>query len=155
MPSSPAVILMLLASATALDSSVRSGGAGMQLAQVTIRERIIIRVPNMQSRSARRPVAPPAPARPVEWVEKKGPKCVDAGQLGGAIVNQRSVDLVLRGGDRVRATIDGDCPSLGFYGGFYLHPSGDGLVCAGRDTIRTRSGDSCPISRFRRLVVKR
>jgi len=60
-----------------------------------------------------------------------------------------------RGGDRVRATFDRDCPGLDFYSGFYLKPSADGQICADRDMIRTRSGDSCEISGFRRLVAKR
>ena len=92
---------------------------------------------------------------PQRWVEKRGPKCIAAGDLGGAIVGSRTVDLVLRGGERVRATLDGDCPALDFYSGFYLKPSADGQICAGRDTIRSRSGDSCEISGFRRLVMKK
>lgn len=140
----PSAALFLLASATALGSSAPGLALdGMQVAQVTVHERIIIRVPRN---------APPPPS--VRWIEKKGPKCIAADQLGGAIVGARSVDLVLRGGDRVRAILDGDCPALDFYSGFYLKPSGDGQVCAHRDTIRSRSGDSCEISTFRRLVAR-
>lgn len=92
---------------------------------------------------------------PVRWVEKSGPKCVTASQLAGAIVNGTdSVDLVLKGGDRVRALLDDDCTALGYYGGFYLKTASDGQVCARRDTIRTRSGDSCAIGKFKRLIAK-
>lgn len=141
----PTVAFLLIASATALGSSAQHGVPdGTQLAQVTVRERIIIRVPRN---------APRAPA--IRWVEKKGPKCIAADQLGGAIVGTRSVDLVLHGGDRVRAILDGDCPALDFYSGFYLKPSSDGQICARRDTIRSRSGDSCEISVFKRLVARK
>ena len=78
-----------------------------------------------------------------------------ADQLGGAIVATDYVDLVLRGGDRVRAEVDGDCSGLGYYGGFYVKPSADGQVCAGRDSIRTRSGDQCTIRKFKKLVAKK
>ena len=85
MPHPPAAFL-LLASATALGPAARDTVLdGVQLAQMTIHERIIIRVP----RNA-------APAPSIRWVEKKGPKCVAADQLGGAIVGTRTVDLVLR-----------------------------------------------------------
>lgn len=141
----PTAAFFLIASATALGSSAQQGVLdGLQLAQVTVRERIIIRVP--------RNAAPPPKIR---WVEKKGPKCIAADQLGGAIVGTRSVDLVLRGGNRVRAILDGDCPALDFYSGFYLKSSGDGQICARRDTIRSRSGDSCEISVFKQLVPRK
>lgn len=155
MPNPPVAALMMLVSAAAAGTPVPAGRmTGTEVAQITFRERIIIRVPSRMSR-ADDPAREADPQRPVEWVEKKGPKCVTANQLGGAIVSGDYVDLVLRGGDRVRAQLDGDCSGLGFYGGFYLKPSADGQICAGRDTIRTRSGDRCRIKRFRKLVAKR
>jgi hypothetical protein len=146
---------MLLASATAAGAPMPAGRvAAAGFGQVTIRERIIIRVPS-RLRGDAAPMRRIAPPQPIEWAEKKGPKCIAADQLGGAIVSGDYVDLVLRGGERVRAQLDGDCSGLGYYGGFYVKPSADGQVCAGRDSIRTRSGDSCTIKRFRKLVAKR
>jgi hypothetical protein len=110
------------------------------LAQLTIRQQLIIRVPT------RRP-----PPEPIEWREKDGPKCVPAGALAGALVSRRGVDLLLRGGRRVRARLD-RCPPLDYYSGFYVRPGADGRVCADRDTIRVRSGGSCEIDAFRLLV---
>ena len=76
-------------------------------------------------------------------------------ELGGAIVTARDrIDLVMHGGKRVRAEFDDDCPGLDFYRGFYLKPAPDGMVCAGRDTVRARSGAKCPVERFRKLVPK-
>ncbi|PAX06504.1 hypothetical protein [Sphingomonas lenta] len=122
-------------------------GDRWELAQLTIRQRTMVRVPRM---------APPAPPRPVEWVEKKGPRCVPVGELAGALVSERDrLDLVLRGGKRVRALLEDDCRGLDFVRGFYLKPSADGMICADRDLIRTRYGTKCPIDGFRRLEVKR
>jgi hypothetical protein len=155
MPYPTAAVLMLLVSATAIGSSAPAqdrdpGVDGVDVAQATFRERIIIRIPNVLMRRAR-----PDPTQPVRWAEKKGPKCIAVDQLAGAAVGGDTVDLMLRGGNRVRARLDGDCPALDFYAGFYLKPSADGLVCAGRDSIRSRSGDSCTISGFKTLVAKR
>lgn len=151
MPHHAPIALLLLASVTAVGGPVPVPQTGnTDLAQVTLRERIIIRIPSAPS-----PVAAPLPAAPVRWKEKKGPKCIAANQLGGAIVGATdSIDLVVKGGARIRAQIDGDCPGLGYYGGFYLRPSSDGQVCAGRDSIRTRSGNTCRIKRFRTLLPK-
>lgn len=155
MPNPSVAALTLLASVAAAGTAVPAGRVtGIELAQVTIRGRIIIRVPSTpQDRAA--PMRQVTPPRPVKWAEKKGPECVAADQLGGAIVGGDYVDLVLRGGDRVRAELAGDCSGLGYYGGFYVKPSADGQVCAGRDSIRTRSGDRCTIRKFKKLVAKK
>lgn len=154
MPHPSATALMLLASAAAASAPVPAGSVDrVELAQVTITGRIIVRVPSTRGDAAAADLS--LASAPVRWVEKKGPKCIAANQLAGAIVTDTdSVDLVLRGGARVRAQLDDDCGALGYYGGFYLKPSADGQVCARRDSIRTRSGDSCAIGRFRRLVAR-
>ena len=123
--------------------------AGTELAQVTIHERIIVRVRRM---------GPPSMVAPVvtRWKEKRGPKCLAPGTMAGALVSTPgTIDLVMTGGSRYRARLDGDCRQLGFYSGFYLKPASDGMVCAGRDAIHIRSGASCDIKAFRKLVAKR
>lgn len=110
------------------------------LAQLTVRQQIIIRVPTRQR-----------PAPPMQWQEKNGPKCIPAGGLAGAQISREGVDLLLKGGARVRAKLS-RCPPLDYYSGFYIRPGLDGRVCQDRDTIRVRSGGSCEIDRFRLLV---
>lgn len=122
-----------------------------QLAQLTLVQRVVVRVPRLPAAQTAR-VAP----KPVVWVEKKGPKCIALDQLAGALVLQPgSVDLVLAGGARVRAQLDDECPALDFYSGFYLRPTPDGKICADRDAVRSRAGRSCQIDKFRTLVAKR
>lgn len=120
----------------------------IQIAQMMIQQRIIIRVPAM---------APPSdPPRPIKWKEVKGPKCVPLNQLAGAAITQNdSVDLFLRGGTRLRARLDDDCPALDYYSGFYIRPTDDGQVCQKRDMLHTRSGGQCRVERFRTLVPDR
>ena len=147
-----AVAILLLASATAASTPL-SAGQMSGFGQVLPPGQTVLRIPNM----------PPLPrvartlsaSEPQQWVEKKGPNCIDAGRLGGAIVNGNVIDLVMRGGERIRALIGGDCGSMGYYGGVYFKPWTDGKLCAGRDSVRTRSGVSCKIRQFRKLVAKR
>lgn len=138
----PALLLALGAPALLAADIGVDGGAGDQVTTMTFHERIIVRVPR---------IAGPPPA-PVTWKEHRGPKCITASELAGALVQQPGVvDLVLVGNRRIRAKLDGNCEPLDFYSGFYLKPSSDGKVCADRDAIRSRSGRSCEIDAFRLL----
>ncbi len=125
--------------------AVLLAGAGdpVVMAQLTVRQRVIIRVPARQ----------PTPER-MEWEEAGAPKCIPVGDLAGALISSRGVDLLLRGGRRIRARLN-RCPPLDYYSGFYIRPGPDGRVCEDRDTIRVRSGGSCEIDRFRLLIPKK
>ena len=148
--------LMLLFSAPAMageDKVQRVRQAAPVASGVVIQQRMIIRVPRMPASPA---ALPAAPLPPIRWVERRGEKCVPAGDLAGAAITRADrVDLILSGGKRLRALLEEDCPSLDFYTGFYLKPSADGKLCAARDTIRSRSGSSCRIKAFRTLVPAR
>jgi hypothetical protein len=149
-PALPVSLFALAAPALAAagDSVGRVGG--VRWAQVSIHERIVIRVPRMAP--AARVVVP----APVRYKEKKGPKCVAVAEMGGAqIVTPGAVDLVMTGGRRLRARLDRDCGPMDFYNGFYLRPAADGKVCADRDVIRMRSGASCVITTFKTLQPAR
>jgi hypothetical protein len=123
--------------------------------QLSIHERIVIRVPRI--RRDRDMAAPAFPGdAPPRWSEKKGDRCIQAEDVVGASIPRAgSVDFVLDDGQRARALLASDCPALDYYLGFYIRPAVDGRVCAGRDSIRSRSGAVCPIRAFRRLVPAR
>ena len=137
-PLLPATLLALaLPALVAVDTGIDTG----QITTMTFHERIIVRVPRL---------GPPPPQ--ITWKEKRGPKCIAARELAGALVSAPdAVDLVLTGNRRVRAKLDDSCEALDFYSGFYLKPSPDGKICADRDAIRARSGTSCQIDAFRTL----
>jgi hypothetical protein len=130
--------------ATVIALLLVGGGEPVLLAQLTVRQQVIIRVP-----THRRP-GPPARG----WREKNGPKCIPAGALAGAQISTEGVDLLLKGGARVRAKLS-RCPPLDYYSGFYIKPGDDGRICEDRDSIRVRSGGSCEIDRFKGLVPVR
>lgn len=109
--------------------------------RVTVHDELILKIP----------VRPRARQR-LEWSEKKGPKCLDANRIAGALLSgPSSIDFILRDRRRVRAVMDDECPALDFYRGFYLQPE-DERICAKRESIQNRVGASCRIERFRMLV---
>lgn len=127
---------------------------GRVVGQVTVRQRVIVRVPAMPV--ARTSLAPTPALPPIVWVERDAPQCVPVSALSAAsITRSDSVDLVLDGGKRLRAQLGDQCPALDFYTGFYLKSPRDGMICADRDVIRSRSGGECRIEGFRRLVPRR
>ena len=130
---SAAALLLLAAGASAPAQQPR------QYAQVVVREQIIVK---MRTR----------PPQQIRWKESKGPKCIPARAIAGAaVVSEDTVDLMLRDNRRIRIKLDNDCPALGYYPGFYVTPNADGMICAGRDSIRSRIGGRCEIDRFRAL----
>ncbi|WP_037479376.1 hypothetical protein [Sphingomonas sp. PAMC 26617] len=125
----------------------------LELAQMTIHQRIIIRIPRVLGGH---PTQPLQSDRAIRWTAKKGPKCISADLLEGAIITgSDSVDLLIADGSRLRAELDDHCPALDFYSGLYLKQTSDGLVCADRDSIRARSGSVCRIDGFKRLEARR
>ena len=125
---------------------------GVELAQLTIHQRIVIRIPRILGGRPAQRSEPPV----TRWAEKKGPRCVPMGALEGAIITgSDSVDLMVADGTRLRARFDDDCPALDFYSGLYVKGTADGMICADRDSIRSRSGSVCRIDGFKRLVAKR
>ena len=123
------------------------GLAGVQSAGVrtmTIEEHVVMRIP----------VRPWTPPHRIEWIEHKGPKCIPADAIrGAALSGPDHVDFVLAGRERIRAELGDDCPTLDFYGGFYLKRE-DERICAKRDSISSRIGGECEIRKFRRLEAR-
>jgi len=100
------------------------------------------------------PVHPRSSVPRVQWDEGDRFKCVATSAIRGAVMaGPEHIDLLLPGRQRVRASFDGDCPALDFYGDFYLKTE-DHRVCARRDSVHSRMGGSCRIEQFRRLVPK-
>ncbi|MGE0774162.1 MAG: hypothetical protein AB7L36_03850 [Sphingomonadaceae bacterium] len=137
---------MVLVALGLVQATTPAAAPPLQLAQVIIRERIIVRVPTR--------VIPER--RATQWKEKSGQKCIPLPSIAGAaLIDDSTVDFIVRGGPRLRAQLESSCPALDYYNGFYLRPGEDGMICADRDAIHARSGGECQIERFRRLVPKR
>jgi hypothetical protein len=112
--------------------------------RLIIQDEVILRVP----------VQPHTFLPQIEWVEKKGPKCVPVASIQRAMLSgSEQVDFILADRSRMRAQFDENCPALDFYGGFYLQVQ-DEHLCAHRDAVHSRIGGSCTIERFKQLVPK-
>ena len=120
----------------------------LEVAQVVIRQQIIIRVPQQGHRV-------PASATPVHWREGNGPRCLGWRDIAAAMPSQNNVDFVMRDNSRVRARLGQRCAGLDYYRGFYVEATEDGRICAQRDVLRSRMGGSCEISQFRSLQAVR
>jgi hypothetical protein len=133
----------LVALAAALAWNPAPAAEPIELAQLVVREQIVVRLRTQ----------PAAPA-PAQWKEGKGVKCVPARAiLGAAMASQNSVDLLMRDRTRIRAKLESSCPALDYYYGFYIRPNVDGMICADRDIIRSRMGGQCEIERLRTLEL--
>jgi hypothetical protein len=100
------------------------------------------------------PARPPSGDRS-DWDVRKGPKCISANKVRGAVLSgPESVDFILDDRKRIRARLDKNCPALDFYEGFYLS-SRDKKICVRRDAVRSRMGGGCTIEKFRKLVPAR
>jgi hypothetical protein len=108
----------------------------------------------MQDEVILRVTIQPRPMRPIQWEERKGPKCVPVSAIRAALLSgPDQLDFIFANHARVRAEFEEGCPALDFYGSFYLQPQGDRL-CAHRDAIHSRMGGSCTIEGFKLLVPK-
>jgi hypothetical protein len=137
-------IAMLLGAA---EGGEQAGAAPVRPAppvrMMTVEQQVILRVP-----------VRPHPRLQLRWEEEKGPKCLPAAAIAGAILSSPdSIDILLRNRQRMRARLDKDCDGLDFYGALYLQTE-DGKFCARRDVIRSRMGGTCRIEKFRTLVPK-
>ena len=91
---SAVIFVNFLTLLTALASAVAADTPPQQAVRtITIHDEIIMRVPIR-----------PHPGPQIEWREKRGPRCIAAAAIAGAMLSGRnSVDFVLRDRTRLRA----------------------------------------------------
>ena len=145
-----AAAMLLFVFGGAVDEQPRPEPAGQGLAGM--RQQIIVRVT-----TGLRPIAPQREGarQPIEWRESRGPRCIPVTRiLAATFPSQNSVDLIMRDRTRMRARLERRCAALDFYRSFYLALTPDGLICADRDSIRSRGGGECQIDQFRTLMAR-
>jgi hypothetical protein len=114
------------------------------VAQVIVRQQVIVRVP-------RAPARVEASAAPAHYRETAGPRCISIRQIAGAMPAAASVDITMRDSRRIRARLGQRCAGLDYYRGIYVNANPDGQICADRDVVRSRMGGQCEIVQFRLL----
>ena len=121
--------------------------------QVRIEQRMTIRIspraslqPDLLAELPQNEVGP-------RFIDKKMGKCLPTSRIAGV---QTSSDnrliLYLRDQRIVSAELERACRARDFYSGFYLSRSADGMVCVDRDSLQSRNGANCKLTRLRELV---
>ncbi|MFZ1741859.1 MAG: hypothetical protein WAT93_03340 [Pontixanthobacter sp.] len=128
------------------------GGIPIQY-QVTIEQRVIIRVsPRRADRQNLTAEVQPRRA-PQQLVERKIGKCVKMNQIAGVQTTQDNrLMLYMRDQRLIAANLEKACSAKDFYSGFYVEPSKDGQLCIERDKLQSRTGVKCELSRIRQLM---
>lgn len=127
--------------------------------QVRIEQRLIIRIaPRMPGRDSFLPppplpqIVPPQMVQP-RFRERKMAKCVAVGAIAGVqVISDQRLLLTMRDRRMIGANLDKACSARDFYSGFYVEQTGDGQLCAGRDTIHSRAGATCMINGLREMI---
>lgn len=88
-----------------------------------------------------------------DFAERKIGNCLPVGGIAGVQTNGGS-DLILYMRDErvISARLERACRARDFYSGFYLSRSDDGRLCVNRDTLQSRSGANCKLTRIRQIV---
>jgi len=123
--------------------------------QMRIERRVIVRVAPfpMPRRGPGMFDELPSAANPPRFEERRVIKCVPIRDISGVrqASNNRLV-LFLHKDGPVSARLEKNCSARDFYSGFYIENSEDGMLCTGRDTLHSRAGANCSLSRLHRLA---
>lgn len=122
--------------------------------QVRIEQRMTIRITPRSDNSQRSMFSDlPNQAIGPRFVERKIGECVKVSRISGVQSDIGNRLLLFMSDQRIiSAMLERACRSRDFYSGFYLAKSEDGKLCVARDTLQSRSGANCKITRIRELV---
>ncbi len=138
--------------------TVRDSVAPADADQVRVEQRMIIRI-TPRAAAPIRPemfMAMPEDDGPPRYVERKIGKCIAVSGIAGVQADRDDRLLfVMRDRRVIRAELGRSCRASDFYSGFLLNRTSDGQICVDRDTLLTRSGMNCKLSRIRQLVSAR
>ena len=80
-------------------------------------------------------------------------KCVPVNGIAGVqISGDNRLIFYMRDQRVVGASLERACSARDYYSGFYVQRTGDGQICVNRDTLQSRSGASCKVSKMKQLV---
>jgi len=125
--------------------------------QVRIEQHTTIRIsPRAPQRAPARPnFLIDLPNREIapRMVERNIGRCVPASGIAGVQADAGNrLLLFMRDRRIVSAQLERACRGRDFYSGFYLSRNTDGQLCVDRDTLLSRSGANCKLTRIRQLI---
>lgn len=126
----------------------RGRGARMSTESLVIERRVIIRIPVVPrlAPDQRNGIVREGLSAPVS-------RCMPVQSIRSASIEDRAGIIFITTRGRYRASLERGCRPAEFQSGFYLDPSQDNAICAGRDLLRSRSGMSCAILAIARLAA--
>jgi hypothetical protein len=87
------------------------------------------------------------------FLERKIGRCLSVSGISGVQPDGASrLILFMRDRRMISATLDRACRARDFYSGFYVDRTEDGQLCVDRDTLLSRSGANCKLTRIRQLI---
>lgn len=79
--------------------------------------------------------------------------CVPANGIAGVQIGRDNrLIFYLRDQRVAAASLERACSARDYYSGFYVQRTSDGQICVNRDTLQSRTGAACKLSRLRQLV---
>ena len=127
--------------------------------QVRIEQQITIRVGRLAPASPLMPTAlaeiddNSGPISSPRVLERKFGRCVAANAVAGAQPGPGNhLMLFLRDSRVLNAALEKSCQGRDYYLGFMVQHTADGMICAGRDRLLSRSGANCQLRGFKQLV---
>ncbi|HEX8057200.1 MAG TPA: hypothetical protein VF481_11095 [Novosphingobium sp.] len=124
--------------------------------QVRIEQHMSIRItPLSRPMPVPRPMIMDLPGRELapRMIERNMGRCVAVSNISGVQPdNGGRLILFLRDRRMVSAVLERACRARDFYSGFYIERTNDGQLCVDRDTLLSRSGANCKLTRIRQLV---
>ena len=90
---------------------------------------------------------------PSHYEEHRVGRCLAIGGIGAVQGGEGNrLLLFMRDQHIISAMLEKACQARDFYSGFYVERNSDGLICADRDTLQSRSGANCKLKRLFELV---
>jgi hypothetical protein len=87
------------------------------------------------------------------FIERNIGRCLPVAGISGVQPDAGNhLILFMRDRRMVSATLERACRGRDFYSGFYVDRTNDGQICVDRDTLLSRSGANCKLTRIRQLI---
>ena len=128
--------------------------AGNPARQVRIEQRVIIRISPGAAGTREQSMAA-LPRRPLrqQFQEQRYKDCIPISTIVGVEPGPNNRLMLFMSDRRIlTAELEKSCNARDFYSGFLIERSTDGMICAGRDRLLSRSGSNCALGKFHQMV---
>lgn len=153
--SEPPVQSSIVGSGDAGISSFEAFKQSLAFGQITLRQRVYIRISPRRGNARRNMLAQARPVtQPARYKEGKANDCVSVDRIADVQTGSGNrLLLFMHDADIMSVNLEKACRAKDFYAGFYVEKSKDGKLCVKRDRLQSRNGARCSIQRMAQLVA--